>query len=360
MAGDLIRWFDWKSNSSHEENVIDALSSGWISGGPYVEHCERVLSKSFDRNALLVANGTVALDTVFWSAGLKKGDKILIPDYGFMAAYNAALRFGLKPILFPINEKTLCPVVDETLSLINSEIKAIVLVYNYGIASPGYLEIINKARVIGLEVIEDIAEAFYSKQDSQLLGTFGDYATCSFHATKTITSGEGGMVLFKNKEKFVRAKLFISHGLDRNSKLDYNHVLSGTNFRMSNVLASILAAELSQFDKNLKKRREIHEELTSQKFRNFKSVKIYSGNELWAVPFLYTGKFDLSYVKEIFQKNNIEIRTGFLHPLSLDLDVSKDSETRIVEQKRIILPPSHVYLSSDDLKRVIYFLANCD
>ena len=360
MAGNLIRWFDWKSNSRHKENVNDALASGWISGGPYVEHCERILRNTFDRNALLVANGTVALDTVFWSAGFEKGDRILIPDYGFMAAYNAALRFGLKPVLFPIDEKTLCPIVEETLALISKEIKAIVLVYNYGIASPDYLEIIKKARAVGVDVIEDIAEAFCSKQDSQLLGTFGDYATCSFHATKTITSGEGGMVLFKNYEKFVQAKLFISHGLDRNSKLDYSHVLSGTNFRMSNVLASILAAELSQFDKILNKRRKIHEQLFSQKFKNFKNIKIYSGNELWAVPFLYTGMLDLSRVKEIFRSNNIEIRTGFLHPLSLNLEVSKDSEIRIIEQKKIILPPSHGYLSSDELKRVIYLLSDCD
>ncbi|MDA9279156.1 DegT/DnrJ/EryC1/StrS family aminotransferase, partial [Schleiferiaceae bacterium] len=298
--------------------------------------------------------------TVFWSAGFQKGDKILIPDYGFLAAYNAALRFGLEPILFPISEKTLCPIVEKTLSLISTEIKGIVLVYNYGIASPGYLEIINKAKAIGVEVIEDIAEAFYSKQNSQLLGTYGDYATCSFHATKTITSGEGGMVLFKNEEKFMRAKLFISHGLDRNSKLDYCHVLSGTNFRLSNVLASILAAELSEFDNNMKKRREIHERLISQNFRNFKSIAMYAGNELWAVPFLYTGKHDLSYVKELFQANNIEVRTGFIHPLSLNLDASKDFKVQVVEEKRIILPPSHIYLSSNQLKRVMDYLAYCD
>lgn len=356
---DKISWFDWKATENHKRSILDTLDSGWISGGEQIEKCTTILEKTFDRYPLLVSNGTVAIDVSFWSLNLKPGDEVLLPDYGFLAAFNSAKRLNLKVKLYRICEKSLCPDIQDLKNIISRNTKCVVLIYNYGLANASIYDIISFLKTQKIPVIEDIAEGVYSRIKGQLLGTLGDISTCSFHATKTITSGEGGMLLFKKKEVRDRAALFISHGLER-SKIDYNHLLIGTNFRLSNILAAILSVELEMVETTLQIKRNVRSRFERERFKNFEIIPSEKENELWALPFHYNGKLKKDELKNYFLNQKVETRMGFIPPYNLKLFKQEFNKTnKDLRFENIFLPPSHKYLKRTDLDKIINLMHEC-
>ena len=355
---DKIKWFDWRSTRKHEESVIDAMKSGWISNGPYVEACAEILEKKFKRPALLVSNGTVAIDLAFWSLGIGVGDEVLIPSYSFLAAYNSCIRNKIHPKLYDVNVDTLCPTLEEIKRVTTSRTKCIVIVYNYGMASSEILDIIHYCRGEGIQILEDIAESFGSQISDNLTGKIGDIATCSFHATKTITSGEGGVVLFQNQKAKSKASKYISHGLERKG-IDYFHSAPGTNYRLSNILAALLFTELGLLESTIELKKHIFNRYNSSTFSCFDKFNINSGNLLWAYPLKYNGSRNISEVKLLYQNEGIEVRTGFIPPHVLpcfEKKISKSYSFKNAEflAKKILILPSHKYLSEREIDRIIH------
>lgn len=356
---DKISWFDWKATQAHKNSIIKTLDSGWISGGEQINSCTIEMEKIFGRYALLVANGTVAIDVAFWSLGLKSGDEILLPEYAFLAAFNCAKRLNLKIKLYEINKKTLCPDFQDIKNLISEKTKCVVIVYNYGIAEESIIDIADYLKNHKIPLIEDIAEGFKSKIKGKLLGTLGEISTCSFHATKTITSGEGGMILFKNKKDRDKAALFISHGLER-SNIDYKHLIVGTNFRLSNILAAILIVELKTLESTLRIKRNIRIKFEREHFKNFEIISSPYENELWAIPFHYKGELNKQELKKYFSNGNIETRSGFIPAYNLEcLELKTNKRKANLRFENIFLPPCHKHLKKADLNKIIKLMHEC-
>jgi perosamine synthetase len=109
------------------------------------------------------------------------------------------------------------------------------------------------AQANNIYIVEDCAESLGSSINNRLVGTYGDAATFSFFGNKTISTGEGGMVLFKNEEHFNRAKILRDHGMTPGRK--YWHDLVGFNYRLTNIQAAIGVAQLERFNKIISSKR---------------------------------------------------------------------------------------------------------
>ena len=243
-----------KGNEQRYAN--DAINSGWISSrGEYVKKFENSFSKAIGaKNAISVTSGTSAIQLALITLGVGLGDEVIVPNFTFAAVYNAVIFSGAKPIMVDINKDTLCLDDDLVEKKINKKTKAIIPVHLYGCAAniKNILKIAKKHKIF---VIEDCAEAIGTYYKKKHVGLFGDAATFSFYGNKTISTGEGGMVLFKSNKNFLKANVIKNHGMS--TKIPYWHEQLGLNFRMTNIQASIGLGQMEQFQTILKKKKII-------------------------------------------------------------------------------------------------------
>ena len=239
--------------------VTDALESTWISGGRYLDKLENDFKKCFQKkHVLAVSNGTTAIHLAYLGLELKPGDEIIVSGFSFMAAANIALHMGLKPVFAEVDPETWCLSTKELLKYISPKTKAIIPVHTYGNVCD-MDEIMKIANAHNITVIEDCAESLFSKYKGKYCGTFGKVNTFSFQATKTITTGEGGLVVTDSDVLNKKMMLYRSHGMDR-SKNFYWHEVPGHNFRLTNFQAAIGVAQLEKADIILSERRRVYEE----------------------------------------------------------------------------------------------------
>ncbi|MBF6025875.1 DegT/DnrJ/EryC1/StrS family aminotransferase [Lysobacter niastensis] len=246
-----IPWAEPTLWGREEEYAVDALRSTWISGGPYVDRLEADFARYADaRNVLAVANGTAALHLAYLGAGIGAGDEVIVPGFAFMAAANMARMVGATPVFADIDPDTWCITAETVAPLITSRTRAIVPVHTYGnvCALEPLLALGDESGVL---VIEDAAESIGSKYRGRMSGTIAPMGTYSFHATKTITTGEGGAVTTGDDALADRMRLYRSHGMARTR---YMHEVAGHNFRLTNLQAAIGCAQLEQIDRIVAKR----------------------------------------------------------------------------------------------------------
>ena len=183
--------------------LLNCLSKNWISsGGYYVLDFENKFSKIFsNRKSLAVTSGTTALHLALVSLGIGDGDEVIVPNLTFAAVINSVLYTKAKPVVVDINKDKWTINCSEIEKSISKKTKAIIPVHIFG--NPCEMNKIKKiAKKYNIFVIEDCAEAIGSKFKNKNIGTFGDCSIFSFFGNKTITTGEGGMILFKKKKTF--------------------------------------------------------------------------------------------------------------------------------------------------------------
>ena len=232
-------------NGNEHAYVTDCLKTNWISSqGKYVKKFENQFSEYHENYyALAVSNGTTALHLALESINIGINDEVLVPDLTFAASVNSIMYTGAIPKLVDVDPVTwnICP--KSIIKNITNKTKAIMVVHLYG--NPCNMdEIMNIADQYGLMVIEDCAEALGSYYNNKPVGVFGDVATFSFYGNKTITTGEGGMVLFKNKVHFERGAILRDHGMSKTRR--YWHDIIGYNYRLTNIQAAIGVAQFEQ------------------------------------------------------------------------------------------------------------------
>ena len=233
--------------------VEDCLKTNWISSqGSYVNKFEEIFKKLHcEMSSIAVSNGTCALHLALLALSIGEGDEVIVPDITFSATINSVIHCGAKPVICDINPKTLCMDLDSIKRLISCNTKAIVPVHLYGQVCD--MENIKKIAIDNdLFIIEDCAEALGSSIKNKPVGTFGDAATFSFFGNKTISTGEGGMVLFKNRKFAEKARIIRDHGMD--PKKRYWQLYVGHNYRMTNLQAAIGVAQMEKFDDIVKKK----------------------------------------------------------------------------------------------------------
>ena len=237
-------------------SVTKTLKSGWISSqGSTVETFEKNFSKIHSNiHSLSTSNCTTALHLALKSLDIGKGDEVICTNLTFIAPANMIELTGAKLVLVDIYKKNFSMNIDDLKKKITKKTKAILVVHAFGY--PANMKEIKKiANKHKLKIIEDVAEAIGAKVNKKLCGTMGDVACFSFFANKIITTGEGGMLLIKNKKIYKKAKLLRDHGMTPEKK--YYHKVLGFNYRMTSMQAAIGIEQLKKLNSILKKKKQI-------------------------------------------------------------------------------------------------------
>jgi perosamine synthetase len=193
--------------------VVDTLRSGWLTTGPKVGRFERDFAAAVGaRHAVALNSATAALHLALEAVGVKGGDEVVIPTYTFAATGEVVTYLGARPVLADCGRDTLNIDASTIEPCLTSRTKAIIPVHIAGL--PCDMDpILELACRRNIQVIEDAAHALPTTYKGRLVGTLGDLTAFSFYATKTITTGEGGMVTTEREDYAARVKQMSLHGL---------------------------------------------------------------------------------------------------------------------------------------------------
>lgn len=271
--------------------IADAVNAGKISGnGKYTKLCQLFFEENFGiKKALLTTSCTDALEMCALLLDIQPGDEVIIPSYTFVSTANAFMLRGAK-IVF-VDSRPDHPGLDESKieSLITPHTKAIVVVHYAGVACD-MAKIMGIANQFGLAVVEDAAHAidscYISPEGKRVpLGSIGHLATFSFHETKNISSGEGGLLAINDAKYAERAEIIWEKGTNRASFFrgevnKYGWVDLGSSFLPSEITAAFLWAQLGKMSQIQQKRIQIWDRY----FQNFAGKIESFGLKLPSIP----------------------------------------------------------------------------
>jgi len=232
----------------------DVINSNWISEGKYVREFEESLRVKCERKyALAFNNCTAALITGMKSLGIGKGDEVIVQSLVHSADPNSISATGADPIFAEVDEKTLCLTKETIENARTSKTKAVLYVSLYGNASD--LDKIKKYCITNdLILINDCAPALFGKYKNKPIAAYGDFSTLSFFSDKTITTGEGGMLLTNNSNLINECNIYKHDGRkERGVDLIERR---GFNYRLTEIQAAIGVAQLMKAEKFIKKKKE--------------------------------------------------------------------------------------------------------
>ena len=245
------------------EYIKDAINSGKVSGdGAFSKKCQEFFENRFGfKKVLLTSSCTDALEMCSLLADIKPGDEVIVPSYTFVSTANAFVLRGAK-IVFVDSMNDLPNVdVNKIENLITPRTKAIAIVHYGGIACQ-MDEIMEISSRRGIPVIEDAAQAIDSYYKGIPLGSIGSLSAFSFHETKNVISGEGGMIAVNDEALIKRAEIIREKGTNRaaffRGEVDkYNWVDIGSSFLPSEITAAFLYAQLEKLDDIQNKRKSL-------------------------------------------------------------------------------------------------------
>jgi perosamine synthetase len=238
------------------EYVQAALASGWISSaGPFIDRFEARFSELHaGLSALTCANGTVALHLALVALGIGKGDEVIVPTLTYVATANAVAYTGATPVFVDSLPGTMAIDPDAVAAAVTHRTRAVIPVHLYG--HPVDMDrLVSALPRTDIAVVEDAAEALGSTYKGRPTGTLGDVATFSFFGNKTISTGEGGMVLVRDPKVAARARQLRGQGMDPDRR--YWFPVIGFNYRMTNMQAAVGLGQLEKFDWHVSRRQEV-------------------------------------------------------------------------------------------------------
>ncbi len=242
-------------NGREKELLIECIDTGWVSSdGPFVSRFERDFAGYIGtKHGVAVCNGTAALETALFAAGITKGDEVIMPSFTIVSCLIAAIRLGAVPVLVDVEPDTWGMDVRQVGERITSSTKAIMAVHMYG--HPVDMDpLLSLARANGLVVIEDAAEVHGAEYKGRKCGSLGDISAWSFYANKIINTGEGGMVLTSDDQMAERAASY--RNLCFRPERRFYHTELGFNYRMTNLQAALGVAQMERIEEfvNIKRR----------------------------------------------------------------------------------------------------------
>lgn len=306
-------------NGNELQYVTECITTGWISSqGAYVKRFEKEFAEACDSAyGVAVSNGTVAIHLALAALDIGEGDEVIVPDLTFAASINGVIYTGATPVIADVDPETwtLSPAAVE--ALITPKTKAIMPVHLYG--HPCHMdELMAIAKKHNLLVIEDCAEALGTLYKGKHVGTFGHAATFSFFGNKTITTGEGGMVLFNDQAICDKAMVLRDHGMSKQKR--YWHDFVGFNYRMTNIQAAIGVAQLERLKEFVGLKRKMasvyNSGLQGQKGITVPPEKDWAYNGYWLYTCIIDPKAGVNRDEliEKLTRNGVETRPVF-YPL---------------------------------------------
>ena len=245
-------------NGNEKKYLNECLDSTWISSkGHFIHDFEqRFADYTGVKYAASVCNGTVALHLALIALGIGPNDEVIVPTLTYISSVNAITYTGATPVFVDSLEETWQMDPTDVRRKLTSRSRAIMAVHLYG--HPCDMDaLVAIAKERSLFLIEDCAEAFGTLYNGKHVGGFGDIATYSFFGNKTITTGEGGMVVTNDETLYDRSVHFRGQGLAKHRQ--YWHDVIGYNYRMTNICAALGLAQVERADSLLARKREIAE-----------------------------------------------------------------------------------------------------
>lgn len=245
--------------------VTRSLSSGhWSGDGAFTAQVVKRLSQWMPSSLpLLTTSASQALEMAVVLSDIQAGDEVILPSFTYASCANAVLNAGGRPVFAAVSEETLCLEPESVERLLSPRVKAIMPVHYGGVAAE-MDRLTALCRERGLSLIEDAAQAIGASWKGQALGTLGDFGAISFHDTKNVTSGEGGLLLVNasRQDLWERAQILHQKGTDRLKFLSgrrdrYEWVGQGVSASPSELLMALLLPQLETLETINERRREI-------------------------------------------------------------------------------------------------------
>ncbi|WP_237214357.1 DegT/DnrJ/EryC1/StrS family aminotransferase [Falsiroseomonas oryziterrae] len=336
--------------------LLEAFDSTWISSrGKFLDRFEAAFASVVGTpHVTAVCNGTVALHLALHALGLRPGDEVIVPSFTYIASVNTIVQAGGVPVFAEVaaDDWLLDPEVIS--ARITPRTRAVMPVHLYG-AVCDMDRISAMARDRGLAVVEDCAEALGSSWRGRHVGSWSDVATFSFFGNKTVTTGEGGMVLARDAEILRRLQIAKGQGMDPERR--YWHVAMGFNYRMTNLAAAIGLGQIERLEDILARKRAIaaryRDNLAGHPF-TFQARKPEVTNSEWLISLLLPPRCDRDAVMRRLAAARIETRPVFYCAHHMPHHARPDVSLPVSEDiaARGISLPSYPSLSMAEVDRV--------
>ena len=331
------------------KSLQKVLKGRWIGQGPLVDKFESVFSKKFTNNlpCVAVGSGTDALHLSYLLAGIKKNDEVICPVFTCTATNIPLLYIGAKIKFADIDPKTFNISIDHVKKLVSKKTKAIVFV-NYG-GLPCDLSELNKiAKKYKVKLIQDAAQSLGNIYKNKPITQYSDFTIFSFQAIKHISSGDGGLLCFKDKKILKKAYRMRWFGIDRLKKQggtwenDIKEI--GYKYQMTDLGAAILLDALKEFSKIRKHRKKIFD-IYEKNLKKNKKIKIINASgkfthSNWLFTILVDEK---DYLQKKLRQSNIEtnqvhFRNDRYSIFKKFVSNKKFPNMDLVEKKYLVLP----------------------
>jgi len=345
-------------SGNEKKYVNDCLDTTWISSnGKYINQFESAFASWIgSAHALACCNGTVALHLPLLALEIKEGDEVLVPTFTYIATANAVRYCGGTPVLVDCLPNTWNIDPADMERKITPRTKGVIPVHLYG--NPCDMDaVMSIAKKHDLFVLEDAAECHGAEFAGKKAGTFGIAGVFSFFGNKIITTGEGGMVITDNDEMASRMRLFKGQGMDPSHR--YWFLLTGYNYRMTNIEAAIGLAQLENIDDHIALRQRVagwYQEFLGDLADVFSPQQITPGakNVWWMYSLLLTEKAKISRdeLMQALMDDGIETRPLFypmhimpaFHDEHANCPVAEDISARGINL------PTHALLTRENVE----------
>ncbi|MDR1086131.1 MAG: DegT/DnrJ/EryC1/StrS family aminotransferase [Deltaproteobacteria bacterium] len=302
--------------------VLDAAANGW--GEHCYDYIERFENKFKDylgvKHVLATSSCTGAMHLGLAGLKISPGDEIILADLNWIATVSPIVHLMAKPVLIDVLPDSWCLDPFAVKRAISKRTKAIIATHLYGNLCELH-ELLQIGQKYGIPVIEDAAEALGSYYDGRPAGSFGVFSTFSFHGSKTITTGEGGIFATNNTELFNRVLTLSNHGRKQGEKRQFWSERVGYKFKMANIQAAIGYGQMTRFNELIDKKRLVFS-WYKERLKNLplminpEPAKCKNGYWMPTVIIDKEINFDREALLTIFKENNIDGRV-FFWPLSL-------------------------------------------
>jgi perosamine synthetase len=301
--------------------VTDAVTNAWYENHAiYHDRFERAFAEYLGvRHAVTLPSCTSGIHLALAGLGIGPGDEVIVPDVTWIATAAPIQYVGATPVFADIDRASWCLSADAFAKTITPRTKAVIVVDLYG-NMPDMAALRTLAAERGIAIIEDAAEAHGSEQGGRKAGSFGKAGVFSFHGSKTMTTGEGGMLVTDDRELYDRVLFLRDHGRLPGDRFFFNQEVA-FKYKMSSMQAALGLAQLERIDELVARKREIfgwyQDELGNEQGLVMNSEAPGTKNTYWMVSLVTRPELGLTKARwmDILGEQGIDCRP-FFHPLS--------------------------------------------